>query len=87
MKQEAPSHLNFSLDQTFFGFNPEDRKTLHSILFDLIWHGEGRWDWDTVYNMPVFLRKFWVQQINEKLQPPEKSNTNISKMPTPTKKR
>jgi hypothetical protein len=31
----------------------------------MIWFGEGRWDWDTVYNMPIFLRNFWIKKINE----------------------
>jgi hypothetical protein len=63
------------LDQTFFGFNPEDRKILHSILFDLIWAGNGRWDWNTVYALPVFLRRYWIDQLNRKNAPE----------PTPTK--
>jgi len=29
----------------------------------MIWHGEGRWDWDTLYNMPIFLRKRWMKHI------------------------
>ena len=78
----APSPLNFKLDQTFFGFDAADRKLLHDILFDLIWAGEGRWDWNTVYSMPVFLRKFWINKINEKLQPDTKSKTNITRGPT-----
>jgi hypothetical protein len=45
----------------------------------MIWFGEGRWDWDTVYNMPIFLRNFWIKKINEiidsrKLAAKEKSN-------------
>lgn len=60
---EAPSTLGFNLDQTFFGFKPEDRVLLHDNLFNMIWHGEGRWDWDTLYNMPVFLRKRWMKHL------------------------
>ena len=62
---EAPSLPGFQLDQTFFGFNPEDRITLHERLFKLIWYGEGRWDWDTIYNMPISLRRFYVSQVNK----------------------
>ena len=60
---------------TFFGFNPEDRKILHDILFDLMWAGEGRWDWNTVYTLPVFLRRYWVTRINNKneLEPKPKA--------------
>lgn len=86
MNQEAPSHLNFNLDQTFFGFSAEDRKQLHASLFDIVWHSEGRFDWDTVYNAPVFLRKFWVNRINEKLAPPAKTKTDVPRMPATSKK-
>lgn len=65
---EAPSVLGFNLDQTFFGFKPEDRVSLHDNIFNLIWHGEGRWDWDTIYDMPIFLRRHWVKRINKILE-------------------
>ena len=68
MKTEAPSLLGFKLDQTFFGFNPQDRVQLHENIFNLLWHGEGRWDWDTIYNMPIFLRKFYIKQVNAIIQ-------------------
>jgi len=61
----APSLLDFKLDQTFFGFKPVDRIKLHENLFNLIWHGDGRWDWDTVYNMPIFLRSFYISKVNK----------------------
>ena len=85
MNQEAPSLPGFKLDQTFFGFNAKDRVKLHKNLFDMMWHGEGRWDWNTVYNMPVFLRNFWIDSINKKLQPKEKSTSKVATMPAPVK--
>ena len=65
MSREAPSKPGFALEQTFFGFKPEDRPKLHENIFNLIWHGEGRWDWDTIYNMPIHIRKFWIKKINK----------------------
>lgn len=56
------------MDQTFFGFKPEDRVDLHDNLFNLLWHGEGRWDWDTLYNMPIFLRTFYIKRVNKIIQ-------------------
>jgi hypothetical protein len=40
----------------------------YATIFDMIWFGEGRWDWDTIYNMPVFLRNFWIKKINNIVQ-------------------
>jgi len=68
VRTEAPSILGFKLEQTFFGFKPQDRVQLHENIFNLLWHGEGRWDWDTIYNMPIFLRNFYVKRVNSIIQ-------------------
>jgi hypothetical protein len=34
----------------------------------MIWHGEGRWDWDTLYNMPIFLRRRWMKHVTRILE-------------------
>jgi hypothetical protein len=65
---EAPSLQGFQLEQTFFGFKPEDRVFLHDNLFNMIWHGDGRWDWDTLYNMPIFLRRRWMKHVKRILE-------------------
>ena len=65
---EAPSLPGFQLASTFFGFKPEDRPYLHENIFNMLWHGEGRWTWDELYQMPVFLRRFYVKQINKIVQ-------------------
>lgn len=62
---EAPSRPCFQLEPTFFGFKPEDRVQNHENIFNLIWFGEGRWNWNDVYHMPIFLRSFWIQRCNE----------------------
>lgn len=79
MSREAPSPPGFNLDQTFFGFKPEDRITLHENIFNLIWHGEGRWDWNTIYNMPVPIRVMWTKRINTILEMKLKNNTPPTK--------
>jgi len=60
----APSLQGFKLDRTFFGYERKDRPKLHDSLFELVWAGEGRWDWNTVYNMPIWLRNFWIRKLN-----------------------
>ena len=49
----------------FFGLNPNYRKHLHSQLFDLIYHGNGGFTWNDVYNMPVWARTFYITKIVE----------------------
>ena len=64
----APSKPCFLLEQTFFGFKPEHQVQLHDQLYELLIAGEGRWDWDTIYNMPIFLRKFYIKRVNAIIQ-------------------
>jgi len=86
--REAPSQPGFNLDQTFFGYKPEDRSVLHENIFNLIWHGEGRWDWNTIYNMPIPIRKMWTRKINEIIEArnaPAPAASNTPKKPMPKK--
>jgi len=75
----APSRQHFQLGQTFFGFNSSYRIQLHETIFNMIWFGEGRWDWDTVYNMPVFLRNFWIKKINNIIEQQNKQHAQKTK--------
>lgn len=58
----------FRLDQTFFGFKPVDRAKFHENLFELIWAGDGRWTFEDIYHMPIPMRKFWINKMNDKYQ-------------------
>jgi hypothetical protein len=57
------------LDLTFFGltqFNAaEFRLNLFSQIHQIVFHGNGGYDWHTIYNMPVWLRLFTFNQIKE----------------------
>jgi len=65
VKTEAPSQQGFQLDRTFFGLDIKDKPRLHDSLFNLLWAGEGRWDWDTLYHMPIWMRTFWINKLNK----------------------
>jgi len=75
----TPSQLGFNSDHNFFGFRPEDRVVMHDNLFNLIWHGEGRWSWDDVYNMPIIIRTLWVKRVNEIIQSKAEAAENAMK--------
>ena len=62
---EAPSKQGFQLDRTFFGLDIKDKPRLHDSLFNLLWAGEGRWDWNTLYHMPIWMRTFWINKLNK----------------------
>ena len=49
----------------FFGLTLNYRKYLHSHIFDLIYHGNGGFNWNDVYNMPIWARRFYTNKIIE----------------------
>ena len=55
------------LVSTFFGLISDQvplfRKNLFIQIHEIVFHGKGGYDWDTVYNMPIWLRNFTFQQI------------------------
>ena len=54
--------LTFQLDLTFFGLTSEIAKQVRVNLFtqihEIVFYGQGGYDWETVYNMPIRFRKF-----------------------------
>lgn len=67
----------FQLDLAFFGLTFENipiiRANLFSQIHEIVFHGQGGYDWETVYNMPVWLRKFTFNKMREYY---EKQNTS-----------
>ena len=53
----------------FFGLTtdiiPEIRKKIFTQIHEIVFHGKGGYDWATVYNMPIWLRKFTFSIIDE----------------------
>jgi hypothetical protein len=58
----------------FFGLSLNYRQYLHAHIFDLIYHGNGGFTWNDVYNMPVWARKFYINKIIEFKQEEKKVN-------------
>ena len=57
------------MDYRFFGLtlanSPSYRKNLFTQIHNIVYHGNGGYDFGTVYNMPIWLRKFTFHQIDE----------------------
>ena len=53
----------------FFGLNLENsqvyRKNLFTQIHNIVFHGNGGYDWFTIYNMPIWLRKFTFHEIDQ----------------------
>lgn len=63
----------------FFGLSPNYRPVLHAQLFDMVYYGKG-FTWTELYNMPIWLRKFYYKKTEEAIKEQNKKNTS-SKVP------
>jgi len=54
---------------TFFGLTSSNtsiyRKNLFVQIHNIVFHGKGGYDWNTVYNMPIWLRNFTFKEIDD----------------------
>ena len=50
---------------TFFGLTQEYRLYLFNQIHEIVFNGQGGYDWTTVYDMPIWLRKFTFETLKE----------------------
>lgn len=52
---------------TFFGLTsdtaPQARASLFNQIHQIVFYGKGGYDWHTVYNMPIWLRRWTFNEI------------------------
>jgi hypothetical protein len=57
------------LGLAFFGLTfdtaAETRAAIFKQLHQIVFHGKGGYDWHTVYNMPIWLRRFTFMEIQK----------------------
>jgi len=66
---------------TFFGLtqnNIEERRiAFYTQIHEIVFYGKGGYDWITVFNMPIWLRKFTFHKLKEHYEETNKpSNDN-----------
>jgi len=64
--------LTFQLVLTFFGLTSDYRVILFNQIHEIVFYGNGGYDWGTIYNMPIWLRNLTYKLISESNNP----NTN-----------
>jgi hypothetical protein len=67
------------LELPFFGLTPEYRLSIFNQIHEIVFHGKGGYTWDAIYNMPIWLRNFTFNKINEFYQQQNKQNNNVKK--------
>lgn len=64
---------------TFFGLTPEYRALLFAQIHDIVYHGNGGFDWHTVYEMPIWLRKLTFHKIKQAVEAQNTDQENANK--------
>ena len=80
---EGENQLIFPLDLTFFGLTSSSANEFRRLLFDqihqIVFHGKGGYDWGTVYNMPIWLRKYTFKLIKDHYEEEKQAIENAKK--------
>jgi hypothetical protein len=50
---------------SFFGLREEDKPAIHDQIFSLCFHGKGGFNFTEVYNMPTYLRHFYIKKAQQ----------------------
>jgi len=67
---------------TFFSLThreaAEYRQNLFSQIHEIVFHGNGGYDWHTIYTMPIWLRNFTYKKIIDHFEEKNKANSGTS---------
>jgi hypothetical protein len=63
----------------FFGLGPDYKLGLHEEIFSLCYYGKGGFTWEEVYNLPIHIRRFYIQQISKAIETKNKAEEEASK--------
>jgi len=78
VKRRLLFHYRFS----FFGLTQEYRFTLFKQIHEIVFHGRGGYTYETIYNMPVWLRnityQFIGESVNQENEAQQKSHSGAS---------
>ena len=71
----------------FFGLTTEYKLGLHEEIFSLCYYGKGGFTWNEVYDLPIHLRRYYIQQISKAIEEKnkaEKAEYNKAQRSAPT---
>ena len=70
----------------FFGLTPEYRGIIFREIHDLVYHGGGGFIHSEIYNMPIWLRRYHIEKINEFIRKQEEELKKQKTLNNPNKK-
>jgi len=72
----------FLLVLTFFGLTFDNilsfRLGIFNQIHEIVFHGQGGYDYNTIYNMPIWLRKYTFDKIKDWYNPKNKNSNEDS---------
>ncbi len=71
----------------FFGLTADYKLGLHEEIFSLCYYGKGGFTWNEVYDLPIHLRRYYIQQISKAIEEKnkaEKGEATKAKRSAPT---
>ena len=75
---ESISQLGLAFFGLTYDIVPQARVAIFSQIHEICFHGKGGYDWNTIYEMPIWLRKFTFNKIKkfyeEESNPGNKNN-------------
>jgi len=77
-RPENPFVLHFPSESIFSGLPPNYRLTVHQNIFDLIHFGKG-FTWQDAYNLPIFIRTFYIKSIEKVIKARQKAEEKSMK--------
>lgn len=75
----------FQLTLTFFGLGLDYKPMLHSEIHSIVWYGRGGYNWETVYNWPIWLRRFYAKKIKEYIEAEAKAQKDATEKSSKSK--
>jgi hypothetical protein len=64
----------YQLGLPFFGLTPEYRINIFKQIHEIVFHGNGGYSWNDVYQMPIWLRRYTFNNIKEYYDEQAKNN-------------
>jgi hypothetical protein len=78
VKRRSPFHYRSS----FFGLTQEYRFNIFKQIHEIVFHGRGGYNYETIYDMPVWLRnithRFISESINQENEAQQKAYSSAS---------
>jgi len=62
---ESISQLGLAFFGLTYDIAPQARAAIFTQIHEIVFHGKGGYDWHTVYNMPIWLRRFTFTEIQK----------------------